>query len=220
MIEFLTALLQSIGKEVVIGIITAAFVASLAFGRKKIKAAKQKKLEAEQQRLIQHKRDIMNGLQSYVVATEDLRELCHKTGAIRAIIVQIHNGGHKPELGKQLKATIVAEWASDEVELIARDWQGALVGSDYILSVIKPMLMHEIFYLKTEDMRAGSMLKDYYTSSGIVGAKIVLLGVSEDTESTFLLACHFKDNHPNIDETFRTEYRERTRAARAKLNLV
>lgn len=217
--EFFGDVLASLSSEIIVGLIVTTILGAVAIGRKAIANKKLKRIEEENRRVLEHKRGIMEGLSSYVVTTEDLRDLCTKTGAIRAMIVQLHNGGDRPQLGNTLKATVVAEWAPEGHRLMAPIWQGVVVGADYILSVVKPILESESIYLKADSMREGSALKDHYTASGVVGSKIVLLGVNSDTESTFLISCHFAE-HPGVDEKFRSAYRERAWAIKNKLDLV
>ena len=217
--DILISIVESIGKEATVALATTMALALF----KLVKVAWSKVKEAKEyfnaKKLKKVTRDIKDGLSSYVLTVEDLKELCLETGAIRATVVQLHNGGHLPKLGSALKATIVSEWAMAEQELIAAKWQGALVDSDYILSVIKPILNSDTYYLKTSDLRGGSRLRDHYTANGIVGSKLTMIGISKESESTFLISCHFQEE-PNIDEALRAINREKGRVIASKLGLI
>lgn len=159
---------------------------------------------------------VKQGILSYITTTNDLKALVKDLGASRGILVKLHNGGHTPEVGKRLKLTVAAEWAPQDKDLIAGDWQDRPCGTDYIEDMISPLMSKEHFYLPTSDLKRQSPLRDMYTAQGVSGSYLWLLGASPSSESLYFLSFHFEND---VEEDADLRHRIRSTALKIKEKL-
>lgn len=106
-----------------------------------------------------------------------LHTLQRATGAGRVLVLRASNGGNRPHPAKPLYISILYE-TTGGLTLVRDDWDKRQVDEEYI-GLLARLLDEEIVQLTTAEMAPG-LLRDVYTSDGVIGSKVALVSVAEE----------------------------------------
>ena len=100
-----------------------------------------------------------------------LNDVMSKTKAFRVVIMKTENGGGRPQIGCELKSSVVYEVFDSGHKPIKLDWQKQVIDEQYSSMLSELILSSErCIRVKTADMPDYSMLKIAYQATGVVQA--------------------------------------------------
>lgn len=117
-----------------------------------------------------------------------LNSLAHDLGTARLILLEGHNGGGMPKIGRPFYATIIEEVAG-QLPPIQADFEDVELDIAYI-SMLCDVYTAGVMAIHTEDLEEG-LLKTIYEASGINQSIVFSIGISG--KSLYYCSANFTD---------------------------
>jgi hypothetical protein len=142
---------------------------------------------------------VQQGLIDVSKVYDNLQRVKSVTKAARAVLLKLHNGGGRPQVGHLMYSSMIYESYGDDEASMSHSWQQERIDNDsQYREMLITMLDSGCVMVETENMPE-CKLKDTYIANGVVRAIVKDVGKKKNEHYYLSVSFHSEEGNPHIE---------------------